>query len=135
MEITVIGFDCGRGVGCFCVSNSRPLDPDKFKNQTRFEHILADQFGLAKLLSYKSQTGRTLVAIEPTGKDSRIWIDNLKMNGIEVYLVSNNVLRHYAESALGWHNKTDPDDAAALLLYCFDKLLNERAFLKQKDEH
>jgi hypothetical protein len=30
MEITVIGFDCGRGVGCFCVSNSRPLDPNKF---------------------------------------------------------------------------------------------------------
>jgi transposase len=125
MEITVIGFDCGRGVGCFCVSNSRPLDPNKFVNQTNFEFIAADEFGLKKLLSYKSPTGRTLVAIEPTGKDSRVWIDNLKMNGFEVHLVSNNILRHYAESNLGWNNKTDPFDAAALLIYCFDKLLNE----------
>jgi transposase len=80
------------------VSNSRPVDPNRFVNQTKFEFVAADQFGLAKLLSYKSATGRTLVAIEPTGKDSRVWIDNLKMNGFEVHLVSNNILRHYKVS-------------------------------------
>ncbi|WP_261226886.1 transposase [Ancylothrix sp. D3o] len=128
----MFGLDSGRGTAVFCWSDFKPIDPDEFKNTTIYQSVQADTAGLNEFLTRKID-GRNIIILEPTGKDGRLWLQVLKMHGFEVLAVSNNILRAYAESVLFWRNKTDQDDAAALMIYGWDKLLNPRAFIKQKD--
>ena len=128
----MFGLDSGRGTAVFCWSDIKPIDPDYFKNTTIYKKVEADSAGLNEFLFNKID-GRNIIILEPTGKDGRLWLQVLKMHGFEVFLVSNNILRSYAESVLLWRNKTDEEDAAALMMYGWDKILSPRAFIKEKE--
>ena len=122
----IIGCDIGKDV---TVAVSVPeeiyhtTEPADFFLEADFEVCQPNIQGLQQLLALDGD----LYIMEPTGRYSRVWADNLAAAGKDVRFVAHDKLAAYRGNC-GWTDKDDYHDAVALGWYGWERRKRPNAF-------
>ncbi|NJN74216.1 MAG: IS110 family transposase [Limnothrix sp. RL_2_0] len=126
----IIGCDIGKDL---TVAVSVPMetyqssDPAEFFLNADFKECTPDIVGLQKLLDLDGD----VYIMEPTGRYSRVWANNLAHHGKEVRFVAHDKLAAYRGNC-GWTDKDDYHDAIALAWYGWERLNRPNAFNRMR---
>lgn len=113
-----------------CILEQRPPEPRQDIYDETFYTFDANVSGLQSLIDLKPD----IAILEPTGVNyAKMWGTQLARLGVEVRLVGNDKLRHYALHSLQFQDKNDDYDAYALACYGFDYLNIPHRFLQERD--
>lgn len=122
----ILGLDVSKSTVSCCLITELPQDTKEFYYNYPFVTLNADKDGIKSLLEFNAD----VAILEPTGTNySRIWVEHLLKNGVEVRLVEHTKLRYYRERHLELPNKDDDADALALAVYGIEHLNNPRKFI------
>ncbi|MFB2979011.1 hypothetical protein [Microseira sp. BLCC-F43] len=109
MTKTIIaGLDVGKNSSCLVgwdadspISNPK----DFFDYESEFICLIPDLDSVNKIISLKPCNGQLIVFLEPTGSDSRVWVNNLRDAGIEVHLFPHNLVNSSRLALCNWNDK------------------------------
>jgi len=139
MTKTVIaGLDVGKNSSCLVAwdADSPISNPKEFFDYEAEFICLTPYFeSVNKIVALKPGDGQLIVFLEPTGSDSRVWVNNLRDAGIEVHLVTQNLVNSSRLALCNWNDKDDFHDAVVLLVLAQKWLRdpNSVQLLGQKD--
>lgn len=126
----IIGLDIGRGTAWACVlPDPIPIDFKQFVQRYKPVRAHADQAGIERIAGLGE-----IFALEPTGADHWIWVEQLRARNKLVLLVSGVRVRSEAKRR-GLLNKSDREDAAVIAAYAATALAEGQsdAFLTIED--
>lgn len=129
-EIRVLGLDVSKSSVSACLLFEKPVNPRQFYYSYEFKKFNADISGIKAMLDLSP----TIAIMEPTGMNySKLWLNQLTRDGVEIRLVGHKELRRYRENHLDLPDKDDDADALALACYLFDYSADRRRFVQIRD--
>lgn len=113
----LLGIDISKSSISACLLVSKPTEPRQFYYNYDFKIFKADVSGIKGVLELNPD----VAILEPTGTNySKLWVNILTQNGVEVRFVGHKELRNYRAYHLVLPDKDDNADALALACYGFD---------------
>ncbi|MGP1383267.1 MAG: IS110 family transposase [Thainema sp.] len=123
--MTVIcGLDVGKTSVSMCLLDEVPNDLKRFAQRHKTESIQIDRSGIDYLLSLDADC----YALEPTGRYSRPWIDQLRGANKIVRLIPTHRIGKY-RGYKGLNNKSDRYDPVCIAAYTLENFSDESAFI------